>query len=67
MAFLTIITNKKSLLHWKRVLALHKNIGIQKANQIIEYSNDVMNSINELVDNNTFFKQNLSEFKTVIN
>ena len=35
-AFLTVIVNPKSLLHWKRILALHKNIGMEKAKYIIE-------------------------------
>ncbi len=47
IAFLTIITNPKSSIHWKRILALHKNIGIARANEIIENSNqnDYLESI----------------------
>ncbi len=35
IAFLTILTNPKSSIHWKRILALHKNIGVARANEII--------------------------------
>ncbi len=47
IAFLTIITNPKSSIHWKRILALHKNIGIARANEIIDSStnNDYLESI----------------------
>lgn len=39
IAFLTIITNPKSSIHWKRILALHKNIGVARANEIIDDNN----------------------------
>lgn len=60
-AFLTIVVNPKSLFHWKRVLALHKNIGIEKANYVLEYNNNnVLKGLKELVENETFYKNNLS-------
>jgi DNA helicase II / ATP-dependent DNA helicase PcrA len=59
IAFLIVITNDKSLIHWKRVLSLHKNIGIQKANYIIENNNDVKKSLEEVVINSEFFKKHL--------
>ena len=41
MAFLTILVNNRSTIHWRRVLALHPTIGIIKANNIIEYKDDI--------------------------
>jgi DNA helicase-2/ATP-dependent DNA helicase PcrA len=35
IAFLIILTNDKSLIHWKRILSLHRNIGLTRANDII--------------------------------
>ena len=40
MAFLTILVNTKSSIHWKRVLSLHPTIGIIKANNIIEFKDE---------------------------
>ena len=45
--FLTIITNPKSLIHWKRILALHKNIGIARANEIIDMDNNINEAIKD--------------------
>ncbi len=41
IAFLIILTNSKSSIHWKRILALHKHIGMTKANEIIELSQSI--------------------------
>jgi DNA helicase-2/ATP-dependent DNA helicase PcrA len=49
IAFLTIITNPKSTIHWKRILALHKNIGVARANEIID--NNESNNILENIKN----------------
>ncbi len=54
IAFLTILTNPKSLIHWKRILALHKNIGTNRANEIIEMGTDVMESISEYNTKNSY-------------
>lgn len=35
IAFLIITLNKKSVIHWKRIISCHKGIGITKANEII--------------------------------
>ncbi len=45
IAFLTIITNPKSSIHWKRILSLHKNIGVARANEIIVEGTDFLESI----------------------
>ena len=70
IAFLIIITNPKSTIHWKRILSLHKNIGVIRANEIIEQSNN--NNIFEAIKN---YKQsaclvslqNFIEFLTSLN
>ncbi len=57
IAFLIILTNPKSLIHWKRILSLHKNSGLTKANNIIDNNNeDIMNGI----------KNNIPSFYTFI-
>ena len=61
IAFLIIITNDKSLIHWKRILSLHKNIGVQKANFIIEKNNNVKKSLEELLEESEFFKKHLND------
>ncbi len=52
IAFLTILTNPKSLIHWKRVLALHKNIGTARANEIIDIDDNIIAAINEFITGN---------------
>lgn len=59
IAFLTILTNQKSLIHWKRVLALHKNIGLARANEIIDnvdIDNTIIDAINDYVLDNPNLK-----------
>ena len=52
IAFLTIITNPKSLIHWKRVLALHKNIGVARANEIVDMNDNINEAIKEFILDN---------------
>jgi DNA helicase-2/ATP-dependent DNA helicase PcrA len=65
-AFLTIIINTKSIFHWKRILALHKNIGIEKSNYIVEQSEDIFKTIETLIKTNEIYKQNLENFYLVL-
>ena len=52
LAFLTILVNDKSFIHWKRILALHQKIGMIRANKIIDMDNDIIESIGKfLVEN----------------
>jgi DNA helicase-2/ATP-dependent DNA helicase PcrA len=63
IAFLTILTNKKSSIHWKRILALHRHIGIVRANEIVEYDEDKYENIMDAIkDNNhlTHFYNNMN-------
>jgi len=73
IAFLIVLTNNKSLLHWKRILALHKNIGVQKANYIIEYKNNIHininlieNNIKELINTNDFYRKHLDNLNKLL-
>ena len=66
IAFLTILTNSKSIIHWKRVLALHKNLTMEHVNHIIDQSNNVLNSINNLIDTDDFYKENLSNLVVLL-
>ena len=66
IAFLIVITNNKSLIHWKRVLSIHKNIGVQKANFIIENNNDIQKSIKELISSSDFYNKNLTNFNNLL-
>ena len=64
IAFLIILTNPKSLIHWKRILALHKNIGIARANEIIdnvETNNNINEAIKEFIT--SYPNLNLSSLK----
>ena len=59
IAFLTILTNPKSLIHWKRILALHKNIGTARANEIIDnvtQNVNIIDAINDFIDDNLNLK-----------
>ena len=40
IAFLIIINNRKSTIHWKRIYSCHRGIGISKANELINSSTD---------------------------
>ena len=53
IAFLIILTNPKSLIHWKRILSLHRNIGMTKANDIINMGDNVLESIHIYNTNST--------------
>ena len=48
IAFLTVLTNKKSSIHWKRILALHPHIGIIRANNIVEFNNKYDNILESI-------------------
>ena len=60
MAFITILVNTKSSIHWKRILSLHPTIGIIKANNIIEFKDDIFEGLKILVKQQEFYKRNLT-------
>lgn len=64
IAFLTIIINPKSIIHWRRLLALHRNIGNVKENDIINMSiNDNISIIDAIKKYNSI---HLNEFIKVL-
>jgi len=67
LSFLVILINKKSSVHWKRILALHPSIGVVKANEIIEFNPDIRESIKVLVEQSNFYKKYIGEFNDVLN
>jgi DNA helicase-2/ATP-dependent DNA helicase PcrA len=50
IAFIYILINPKSSIHWKRIISLHNNYNINKANKIIEKSTNISNDINILAN-----------------
>jgi len=45
LAYITILINPKSSIHWKRIIGLHPGYGIKKANTIIDMGNDIISSL----------------------
>jgi len=51
LAFITIIINPKSSIHWKRIISLHNGYDIKKANIILDKSlDDLLNSLKTYTD-----------------
>ena len=67
MAFLIILVNCKSSVHWKRILALHPSIGVVKANDILELNTDIRLSIKTLVNEVPFYKKHIGDLDTILN
>jgi DNA helicase II / ATP-dependent DNA helicase PcrA len=67
LSFLVILINKKTSVHWKRILALHPSIGVVKANEIIEFNPDIRESIKVLVEQSKFYKKYLGDFNDILN
>ena len=55
IAFISILINNKSVLHWKRVLALHKNV--RDANKILEHGENIYNSIKYFMEKSKLYKK----------
>jgi DNA helicase-2/ATP-dependent DNA helicase PcrA len=67
IAFITILINNKSVLHWKRVLALHKNV--RDANKILEHGENIYDSIKYFMEKSKLYKkclEGLDNFLTEI-
>jgi DNA helicase-2/ATP-dependent DNA helicase PcrA len=45
LAWITILINPKSSIHWKRIISLHPDYNIKKANNIIDMGPDIINSL----------------------
>jgi len=63
LAFIIIINNPKSSIHWKRIISLHKGIGPIKANAIVENCLNIYDKILGLSSGN----EQLNNLVTVIN
>ncbi len=67
LAFLTVLINPKSSIHWKRIISLHPGYGIKKANDILDSissgTNDIMGLIKNHVDSNLNNLNNLNKEK----
>jgi DNA helicase-2/ATP-dependent DNA helicase PcrA len=67
LAFIVILVNNKSSIHWKRILALHPSIGVVKANEILEFNPDIRKSIETLVEQSNFYKKAIGSLNDVLN
>lgn len=56
LAFIIIINNSKSSIHWKRIISLHKGFSLIKANEIIENQSNIFNKIINLSETNEEMK-----------
>ena len=63
LAFIILINNPKSSIHWKRIISLHKGFGPIKANEIVENCTNIYDKIVTLSYNN----EQLSNLVTIIN
>ena len=51
LAWITILINPKSSIHWKRIISLHPGYGIKKANNILDSgSSDILTLIKNHID-----------------
>ena len=66
MAFVVILVNNKSSIHWKRILALHPDIGVVKANEILEFNPDIRKSIKTLVSKFTQYYKTIGSLDQVL-
>jgi DNA helicase-2/ATP-dependent DNA helicase PcrA len=63
LAFIIIINNPKSSIHWKRIISIHKGFNTIKANEIVENCNNIYDKIVTLSNNN----DQMSNLVTIIN
>lgn len=52
LAFIVVIYNPKSTIHWKRLLVLHKNISFELASKILNENTNVLKSIDIWINKN---------------
>lgn len=50
LAWITLLINPKSSIHWKRIISLHPGYGIKKANEILDMGTDIMKSLKLHID-----------------
>jgi len=49
LAFVTILINNKSSIHWKRIISMHPGYNIKKANNIIECGDNILNCLKNYI------------------
>ena len=62
IAFIIILVNPKSSIHWKRIFSLHKEIGLTKANIIIDSGSNIYESFKKYTNTNKKFKETINLF-----
>jgi len=67
LAFIIILNNKKSSIHWKRIISLHKGWNINKANELVDSTNDMQTKIKELSSTNNEMLTLISFFNQIKN
>jgi DNA helicase-2/ATP-dependent DNA helicase PcrA len=67
LAFIIILNNKKSSIHWKRIISLHKGWNINKANELVDSTNDMQTKIKELSSTNHEMLTLISFFNQIKN
>jgi DNA helicase-2/ATP-dependent DNA helicase PcrA len=65
LAFITILVNDKSSIHWKRVLSLQ--LGVNQAHELIEKSINIKESIKKLKDTHVSYSNYLKEIDSLLN
>ncbi len=52
LAFITLLINPKSSIHWKRIISLNPGFGVKKANDVLDLSNggDLLNAVKSYID-----------------
>jgi len=76
LAFIIILINNKSTIHWKRIISIHPNYNIQKANNIVDNSINILETIKldnnlinlyNLINNIKNIKNNFDKTKNILN
>lgn len=67
LAFITLLINPKSSIHWKRILCLHENYSLKKINQILENDNDILSCLKKYIDSSEDGKDLLEFYNLIIN
>lgn len=68
LAFITLLINPKSSIHWKRILCLHENYSLKKINMILDNdTNDILISIKKYIDSSDEGKDLLEFYNLIIN
>lgn len=68
LAFITLLINPKSSIHWKRIIGLHENYTLKKINQILDNNdNDILICLKKYIDTNDEAKDLLEFYNLIIN